>query len=57
METYIIEEGQKPTEQQLKEVEEAAKHPITFNKDCEELSPAMMKAMKVAVAQRDRKKA
>ena len=33
--------GQPPTDEQLKEVEEAKKHPIMFDKDCEELSPAM----------------
>ena len=54
--TLIIESGQKPTEEQLKEVEEAKKSPINFDEDCEELSPAMMKAFKSAVVQRNRKK-
>ena len=54
--TLIIEDGQKPTEEQLKEVEEAKKSPICFGEDCEELSPAMMKAFKSAVVQRNRKK-
>ncbi len=54
--TFIIENGQKPTEEQLKEVEEAKKHPIVFDKDCQELSPAMMKAFKSAVIQRNRNK-
>ena len=54
--TLIIESGQKPTEEQLKEVEEAKKSPINFDKDCEELSSAMMKAFKSAVVQRNRKK-
>ncbi len=54
--TFIIERGQKPTEEQLKEVEEAKKNPIVFEEDCEELSPAMMKAFKSAVVQRNRKK-
>lgn len=53
--TFIIESGQKPTEEQLKEVEEAQKSPIVFDADCEELSPAMMKAFKSAVVQRNRK--
>ena len=57
MKTYIVKEGQKPTEEQLKEVEEAEKRPITFDKDCEKLSPALSKAMKVAASQRNRKKA
>ena len=54
--TLIIESGQKPTEEQLKEVEEAKKSPINFDEDCRELSPAMMKAFKSAVVQRNRKK-
>ena len=41
-----------PTLEQLKEVEEAQKYPIEFDEDCEELSPAMMKAFKCAVVQR-----
>ena len=43
-------------EPQLKEVEEAGKRPIVFDEDCEELSPAMMKAFKCAVAYRNRRK-
>ena len=54
--TYIIESGQKPTEEQLKEIEQAQNSPIVFDEDCEELSPAMMKAFKSAVVQRNRKK-
>jgi hypothetical protein len=55
-ETFFINEGDKPTEEQLKEVEEASKKPIVFDEDCEELSPAMMKAFKSAVVQRNRRK-
>ena len=51
-----IESEQTPTEEQLKEVEEAKKSPINFDEDCQELSPAMMKAFKSAVVQRNRKK-
>lgn len=54
--TFTIENGQKPTEEQLKEIEEAKKHPITFDEDCQELSPAMMKAFKCAAVQRNRRK-
>ena len=54
--TYIIENGQRPTEEQLKEIEEAKRYPITFDADCQELSPAMMKAFRSAVVQRNRKK-
>ena len=44
--TFIIDSGQKPTEEQLKEIEDAKNNPIVFDEDCEELSPAMMKAFK-----------
>ena len=54
--TFIIESGQKPTEKQLREIEEAQKSPIIFDEDCKELSPAMMKAFKSAVVQQNRKK-
>lgn len=56
--------GQPPTDEQLKEVEEAKKqkskkakkHPIVFDKDCEELSPAMIKAFRCAAIQRNRRR-
>ena len=54
--TFIIEAGQKPTEEQLQEVMEAKKYPIEFDEDCPELSPAMYKAFRSAVVQRNRKK-
>ncbi len=56
MKTYTIEPGQKITEEQLAEIEEAKKSPIVFDEDCEELSPAMMKAFKSSVIQRNRKR-
>lgn len=56
--TFIIENGQKLTQEQLKEIEEAQNSPVVFDEDCEELSPAMMKAFKSAVVQSNcRKKA
>lgn len=54
--TLTIENGQGLTEEQFKEVEEAKKHPVVFDEDCQELSPAMMKAFKSAVIQRNRRK-
>lgn len=54
--TFIIEKGQKPTDEQLQEIEEAKKHPISFDEDAPELSPAMYKAFKSSVIQRNRKK-
>ncbi len=52
--TYSVSPGQKPTAEQLKEVEEAAKLPITFDEDSPELTPDMEKAFRCAVAQRNR---
>ena len=54
--TYVIEKGQRTSEEQLREVEDAKKSPIVFDEDCQELSPAMMKAFKSSVVQRNRKK-
>lgn len=54
--TFIIDSGQKPTQEQLNEIEEAKNNPIVFDEGCEELSPAMMKAFKSVVIQRNRKK-
>ncbi len=54
--TFIINQGQTPTEKQLQEVAEAKKHPIVFDEDSPELSPAMYKAFKSSVIQRNRKK-
>ena len=52
--TYTLEPGSKLTEQQIAEVEAAAKMPILYDDDCPELSEDMMKAFRVAVAQRNR---
>lgn len=53
--TFIIIKDQKPTEEQLQEVVEAKKKPIVFDEDSPELSPAMYKAFKSSVMQRNRK--
>ena len=55
--TFTINAGQKPTEEQLQEVMNAKKQPIVFDEDSPELSPAMYKAFKSAVVQRNRRKA
>ena len=52
---YTIEHGQQPTEEMIKEVEEASKKPIVFDEDCPEMSEKMMKAFRSAVIQRNRK--
>ena len=54
--TFNIDKGQKPTDAQLQEVYEAKKKQIVFDEDCPELSPAMYKAFKSSVIQRNRKK-
>ena len=53
---YIIEDGQKPTKEQLDEVREAAKREIQFDEDAPELSPAMYKAFRCSAAQRSRRR-
>ncbi len=55
MKTYVVKKGQKPTEEQIKAIEEAKMRPITFDEDCKELSPAMQKAFRCAVIQRNRR--
>lgn len=55
--TFIINPGQRPTDDQIKEVLVAKKQPITFDEDFPEMSPAMYKAFKSAVVQRNRRKA
>ena len=54
--TFTINSEQKLTPEQLQEVENAKKYPIEFDEDCEELSPAMVKAFKASVVHRNRKK-
>ncbi len=53
--TFIIEAGQKPTPDQIQEIEEAKRSPIVFDEDSPELSPAMCKAFRSAVIQRNRR--
>jgi len=54
--TMTINPGQGPTPEQLQEVEEAKNYPIEFDEDCEELSPAMIKAFKSSISNRKRRK-
>ena len=54
--TLTIDKGQKPTPEQLNEIEEAMKYPIEFDPDCEELSQAMVKALQCATKQSNRRK-
>ena len=55
--TVTLEELKPLTAEQKEEIREAAKKPITFDDDCPELSPAMIKAFQCSVAQRNRRMA
>lgn len=52
--TFTIKDGQIPTKEQLNEIKAAAKKEIRFDEDSPELSPAMYKAFKYSVTQRNR---
>lgn len=54
--TFTIKKGQTPTKEQLEEVKAAAKREVQFDEDAPELSPAMYKAFRCSVAQRNRRK-
>lgn len=54
--TFTIKDGQAPAQEQLEEVRAAAKQEILFDEDSPELSPAMFKAFRCIVTQRNRKK-
>ena len=54
--TFTIKDGQAPTQEQLEEVRAAAKLVVQFDEDSPELSPAMFKAFRCTVTQRNRKK-
>jgi len=54
--TFTIKDGQTPTKEQLDEVKAAAKREVQFDEDSPELSPAMFKAFKCSVTQRNRGK-
>lgn len=53
---FTIKNGQASTREQLEEVRAAAKREIQFDEDSPELSPAMLKAFRCSIAQRNRKK-
>lgn len=54
--TFTIKSGQRPTQAQLDEVRAAAARDIQFDEDSPELSPAIYKAFRCSVAQRNRRK-
>lgn len=51
--TVILDRNQKPTEAQIKQIEEAAKKEIIFDEDSPELTPAMEKAFRLAAKNRN----
>ncbi len=51
--TVILDKNQKPTDKQIKQIEEAAKREIIFDDDSPELTPAMEKAFRLAAKKRN----
>ena len=52
MKTYILKDGQKPSEETLKRLSELKDEDIVYDDDCPELTPKMEQAFSSAVAQR-----
>ncbi len=46
--TVTLDKNQVPTEEQIKQIKEAAKREIVFDEDSPELTPAMEKAFRLA---------
>lgn len=51
--TVTLNRNQKPTEEQIRQIEEAAKREIVFDEDSPELTPAMEKAFRLAAKNRN----
>ena len=51
--TVTLNRGQKPTEEQIRQIEEAAKREIVFDEDSPERTPAMEKAFRLAAKNRN----
>lgn len=51
-----LDRNQKPTEEQTRQIEEAAKKEIVFDEDSPELTPAMEKAFRLAAKNRNTQK-
>ena len=54
--TVTLDRNQKPTKEQIKQIEEAAKRKIVFDEDSPELTPAMEKAFRLAAKNRNTQK-
>ncbi len=53
MRTVTLDRNQKPTKEQIRQIEEAAKREIVFDDDSPELTPAMEKAFRLAAKNRN----
>lgn len=53
MKTVILDRNQKPTDEQIRQIKEAAKKKIVFDEDSPELTPAMEKAFRLAAKNRN----
>lgn len=51
--TVTLDRNQKTTEEQIRQIEEAAKREIVFDEDSPELTPAMEKAFRIAAKNRN----
>lgn len=51
--TVTLDRNMKPTEEQIKEIEDAAKREIVFDEDSPEMTPAMEKAFRLAAKNRN----
>ena len=51
--TVTLDRNQKPTAEQIKQIEEAAKKEICFDEDRPALTPAMEKAFRLAAKNRN----
>lgn len=51
--TVTLDKKQVPTEEQIKQIKEAAKREIIFDEDSPELTPAMEKAFRLAAKNRN----
>lgn len=51
--TVTLDRNQKPTDEQIRQIEEASKKEIIFDEDSPELTPAMEKAFRLAAKNRN----
>ena len=51
--TVTLSREQKPTQEQIEQIKEAAKREIVFDEDSPELTPAMEKAFRLAAKNRN----